>query len=151
MGNLQFFSELEHVHIGQSTHAVPSIELSIKNPIRDQNLNSLAKLPYLLGLYLDNTAFTFSSITLEDGEVSNSKLKYLSLSGNYLSDATELVKLKIFSRLLHLNLAENSFTDTDFKIGDNKTLADVLPLLEYVVMKEDCADSEESNSKHSEK
>lgn len=126
-------NELEH--IGQSLQKTQNLTLLSldNNRINDLDLVAFAKLPHLNELSLENSGFSFANTTLEDCEVTNSKLGFLNLGDNNLSDPTELLQLKIFSGIRRLGLQGNSFTDLN--IGGNKTLKDILPSLLSVFVK----------------
>lgn len=144
-------NENELEYIGRSLQVVPTLEHLFldDNHIRDLDLNALAELPRLSVLSLVNTSFTFAKTVAKNGNLSVSRLAYLDLSRNNLSDATELIKLKRFPGLRSIGLSENMFKDLE--IGANQTLFNVLPLLEMVQvrgMNVDCSDLGGSNSKH---
>lgn len=125
------FNNLEFV--GQAFDTMANIaEISMNlNDIQDINLVAFAKLPSLRKLILTQSGFTFAKTQVETvGGEWRSPLSKLNIGGNYLSNAADLSKLRIFPNLTWLGLSWNTFADLD--VGGNQTIKGILPTLEML-------------------
>lgn len=98
--------------IGRSLYNLSNVNtISLgDNHIIDIDLVEFAQLPKLNDLKLDNSGFTFDT-TSDEYRPINSSLKALDLSQNNLTDASDLIRLRIFRNLCVLNLNVNPFTN----------------------------------------
>lgn len=113
-----------------SLRSIKKIDLS-NNQISDLDLNDFVQFASLIDLRLINSGFSFAKTTASHNSQNpkTSKLKYLYLDKNNLSDPLELQTLDIFSELIELSLDDNSYRDFDF--GSLK-LNKMLPQLEKI-------------------
>lgn len=129
-------NELEY--IGASLYDLENIHnISLsENRIQDIDLNAFSKLKNSSELYLYRSGFTFATTKQEDREFSqkNTQLRHLIISGNYLSDASELNKLDIFRSLKRFDLSRNLYEN--LHVGRYRTLKIVLPGLEDTIILE---------------
>lgn len=134
------FNNLEY--IGQAfSGLVNAVEISMDwNDIQDIDLVAFARMPSLRMLILTQSGFTFAATQLIGAGRWNSPLAKLNIGGNYLNNAADLNKLKIFPNLTFLGLSWNTYTDLD--IGDNRTMKDILPSLEMLDLYGNTIDSE---------
>lgn len=102
-------NELEN--IGRSLYTLASIEYILlgENRIRDIDLAAFAQMPFLRQLKLENSGFTFETTKIDEGQQLNSTLNELDLSDNNLTDAVELINLRIFPHLKTLKLDGNLY------------------------------------------
>lgn len=135
------FNYLEY--IGHAFSELPNVaEISLDwNDIQDIDLAAFARLPSLKQLILTQSGFTFATTKVEENQRWNSPLIKLNIGGNYLSNAAELNKLKIFPNLTFLVLSWNTFADLDVG-GGNRTIKDILPSLEMLDLYGNRMDSE---------
>lgn len=103
-----------------------------QNKIRDIDIIEFAKLPDLSALWLRDSGFTFQSFyssnrTLDDYQPTDSKLNYLDISYNHLTDSNDLQRLKIFKELKTLTLDDNEYVHFYM---DNRTVHEIFPALE---------------------
>lgn len=124
------FNNLEYIgHALSGLANVADISLD-RNEIQDIDLAAFAKLPSLKKLILTQSGFTFAATELEENQQRNSPLIKLNVGGNYLSNAMELNKLRMFPSLEYLGLSWNSFANLE--AGGNQTLKDIMPSLEML-------------------
>lgn len=125
------FNYLEYIgHAFNGLQNVAEITLDW-NDIQDIDLVAFAKLPSLKQLILTQSGFTFATTQVEENQRWNSPLIKLNIGGNYLSNAAELNKLRIFPNLTFLGLSWNTFPDLEVGRG-NRTMKDILPSLEML-------------------
>lgn len=129
-------------YIGKALNGLPNVaEISLDwNDIQDIDLAAFATLPSLRKLLMTQSGFTFATTKLEDGQTWHSPLIKLNVGGNYLNNAAELNKLRIFPNLTFLGVSWNTFTDLE--IGGNRTLKDIMPSLEMLDLYGNTMDSE---------
>lgn len=134
------FNSLEYV--GQALSGLANVaDISLdRNNIQDIDLGAFAKLPSLKKLILTQSGFTFAATKLEEHQQRISPLIKLNIGGNYLNNAVELNKLRIFPSLEYLGLSWNSFANLD-AVG-NQTLKDIMPSLEMLDLYGNTMDSE---------
>lgn len=121
-------NELER--IGCSLYGLSKIkEIAMNdNRIEDIDLAAFARMSSLRKLTLARSGFTFAMTEFEDdGQVWNSSLLSLGIDDNNLTDASELIKLKVFPKLKELSLNGNPYSNLE--VGGNQTLRDILPEL----------------------
>lgn len=98
-----------------------------QNKIRDIDIIEFAKLPGLSALWLRDSGFTFGNRTLDHYQPTESKVNYLDISYNHLSDAADLQRLQIFKELKTLTLDDNEYVQ--FDLG-NRSIHQIYPVLE---------------------
>lgn len=115
------------------------------NHINDLDLNEFAKFPSLIGLRLINTTFSFDRTKqMQNEQVTNaSKLKYLDLDKNNMSNPLDLQTLSIFSKLKELSLDDNLYHDFNWS---GKVLKKLLPNLKFISLKGNGIDQNILNS-----
>lgn len=121
------------VYIGHAFVLLTSIaEISLdRNDIQDIDLATFAQLPQLKQLILTQSGFTFAATNIGDGNQTwSSPLTKLNIGGNYLSNAVDLQKLRIFPNLTFLGLSWNTFGDLE--IGGGQTMKTILPSLQLL-------------------
>lgn len=109
---------------------IKMIDLS-ENQISDLDLNEFVQFKNLENLRLSNSGFSFNK-TIQNHNEQNakiSKLEYLYLDGNNLSDPLDLQALDIFSELTELSLEDNSYREFDLKRIE---LTRILPKLQKI-------------------
>lgn len=101
------------------------------NHISDLDLNEFAKFPSLVVLRLSNTTFSFKKTkeTQNDRTTTTSKLQYLDLDDNNLSNSLDLQTLRIFCKLKELSLNNNLFHNFSWS---GKALRTLLPNLKSI-------------------
>lgn len=101
------------------------------NQISDLDLNEFAKFPHLVDLRLINSGFSFDRTVQNFTEAiaTMSRLKYLYLDGNNLSNPLDLQILAIFTELKELSLDDNLYENFDL---DGKTVKQILPKLTFL-------------------
>lgn len=130
-------------NVRNSLHGLSGIQsISFQdNELEDLSLVPIARLPHLKRLFMRRSGFAFSSTVLEvermrpplNNPLWRSRLTNLDLSENNLTNPNELSNLRMFPNIEILRLNGNLFTD--LKIGENRTLKDILPSLERVFLK----------------
>lgn len=119
--------------IGDSLKGLTSIKNIIldHNHIVDLDLNEFATFPSLIALRMVNTSFSFNKTKQTRNEQTpiTSRLKYLDLDKNNLSNSVDLQMLGIFSKLKELSLDGNSYQD--FK-WSGESLKNLLPNLKDI-------------------
>lgn len=100
-----------------------------QNKITDLNLREFAKLPELTALWLRDSGFKFDNESVETYQPTQSKLTYLDISSNNLSNNENLKKLVLFTHLKTLALDGNQFTEINF--GD-RSIKQQFPELETI-------------------
>lgn len=80
---------------------------------------AFAQMPDLLEVTLQSSGPTFATTNIEKGQQWNSSVDTLNLSDNNMTDATELIKLRIFPNLETLFLDGNLYTN--LSIHNNQT------------------------------
>lgn len=109
---------------------IKMIDLS-DNQISDLDLNEFVQFKNLENLRLSNSGFSFNK-TIQNHNEQNakiSKLEYLYLDGNNLSDPLDLQALDIFSELTEPSLEDNSYREFDLKRIE---LTRILPKLQKI-------------------
>lgn len=101
------------------------------NHINDLDLNEFAKFPCLVVLRLVNTTFSFDKTKQMRNEQmpSASKLKYLDLDKNNMSNPLDLQTLTIFSKLKELSLYDNLYQNFNWS---GKALKKLFPNLRFI-------------------
>lgn len=129
-------------YIGKALNELSNVvKISLDwNDIHDVDLAAFAMLPSLSKLLMTQSGFTFATTKLRDGQRLHSSLIKLNVGGNYLNNAVELNKLRIFPNLTFLGLSWNTFTNLE--IGGNRTLKDIMPSLEMLDLYGNTMDSE---------
>lgn len=100
-----------------------------QNKITDLDLLAFSKLPELTALWLRDSGFKFDNKSVESYQTSQSKLTYLDISYNNLSNNENFRKLVSFPHLKTLNIDGNQFTEIN--IG-NQTFRQFFPELETI-------------------
>lgn len=115
------FEENELTQIGDAFTHLHRLEILILdyNQIEDINLMKLSHLSELNHLSLRKSGFHFaedSSFDIDDSVVfnSSSKLEFLDLADNDLSDSTIMLKLRMFGRLEIINFEYNDMKYLDY-------------------------------------
>ncbi|XP_031628171.1 slit homolog 3 protein-like [Contarinia nasturtii] len=98
-----------------------------QNKIRDIDIIEFAKLPELCALWLRDSGFTFRNRTIDQYQPSNSKVNYLDISYNHLSDPNDLQRLQIFKELKTITLDDNEYVHIEL---GNQTIHEIFPVLE---------------------
>lgn len=101
------------------------------NHITDLDLNEFAKFPSLIVLRLINTTFSFDKTKQMRNEhtPTTSKLQYLDLDKNEMSNPLDLESLSIFSKLKELSLDDNLYHNFNWS---GKALKSLLPSLQFI-------------------
>lgn len=117
-------------HIGKSLNVLSNVEqINLKNnKIDDIDLIEIAKLPKLTKLWLTKSGFVFKNWK-DEKLPTGSSLQTLDIGNNKLSDASELINLKILSNLETLILNSNPYTSFDWP-----TIKDILPKLKKLYL-----------------
>lgn len=115
--------------IGNSMYNLVQLNRIImyQNKIRDIDIIAFAKMPELNTLWLRDSGFKFGNRTLDQYQATASKVNYLDISYNHLSDPDDFQKLQIFKQLKTLTVDDNDYTE--FNMG-NRTIHEALPDLE---------------------
>lgn len=100
--------------IGQSLYHLRRLNALIldQNRIEDIDLNALARLPELLQISLRESGFKFGK-SIERAPTRSSKVTFLDISKNKLSDSDVLQRLDVFTHLEELKMEENNFSAID--------------------------------------
>lgn len=115
------------------------------NHINDLDLNEFVKFPSLVVLRLVNTTFSFDRTKqIRNEQVTNaSKLQYLDLDKNNMSNPLDLQTLNIFSKLKELSLDDNLYHDFNWS---GKALKKLLPNLKFISLEGNGIDRNVLNS-----
>lgn len=116
-------------NIGKSMYGLVHANRIImyQNKIRDIDIIEFAKLPELSALWLRDSGFTFGNQTLDSYQPTESKVNYLDISYNHLSDQNDLQRLRIFKELKTVTLDDNEYVEFNL---DNRTVHQLFPALE---------------------
>lgn len=117
--------------IGKSMYGLVHVNRIImyQNKIRDIDIIEFAKLPDLTALWLRDSGFIFDNRTLDHYQPTESKVNYLDISYNHLSNANDLQRLRIFKELKTLTLDDNEYTDLNMQ---NRSVKEIFPVLEVL-------------------
>lgn len=100
-------------HIGSSLYGLRNAARIVlyQNKISDVDIVALSRLPELTTLWMRESGFTFANRSLADFVASDSKITYLDISANHLSDPDDFQRLTIFRQLKTLVLDGNAYTE----------------------------------------
>lgn len=117
--------------IGKSMYGLVHVNRIImySNKIRDIDIIEFAKLPDLTALWLRDSGLTFGNRTLDQYQPTESKVNYLDISYNHLSDSNDLQRLQIFKELKTLTLDDNEYVDLNM---GNRSVKEMFPVLEVL-------------------
>lgn len=115
--------------IGKSMYSLVHANRIImyQNKIRDIDIIEFAKLPELSALWLRDSGFAFDNRTLDQYQPTESKVNYLDISYNHLSDPGDLQRLQIFKELKTLTLDDNEYIALEL---GNRTVHQIFPVME---------------------
>lgn len=115
--------------IGKSMYSLVHANRIImyQNKIQDIDIIEFAKLPELSALWLRDSGFDFGNRTLDQYQPTESKVNYLDISYNHLSDPNDLQRLQIFKELKTLTLDDNEYVTLDL---GNRTVHQIFPVME---------------------
>lgn len=118
-------------HIGLSMYKLHNAARIVlyQNKIEDIDILEFSKLPELTTLWLRESGFNFSNRSIDQYQPHGSKVTYLDISANNLSDNDDFKKLAIFKELKTLVLDGNQYKEINL---GNRTIREQFPDLETI-------------------
>lgn len=99
------------------------------NEIHDIDIIALANMPELTTLWMRESGFSFGNKSLDQFQFNNTKVTFLDISANHLSDPNDFQRIAVFRQLKTLNLDGNDYVELNLL---NRTMRQYFPDLENI-------------------